>query len=110
MRWPWVSRELYDYQSAIIDGLLEVNSATRRDAQAQYDRLFDEYARLRERGAAPAAKARTIEPDPETKYIRGLEAEHRAQLVRQFMAVDKVDEPTAKVAAEQAMQGFLGGQ
>lgn len=47
MRWPWVSRALYDQQTATVDRLLNDHSERRREWWDELKRLREEIAELR---------------------------------------------------------------
>lgn len=105
MRWPWVHRARLEAANAVatlMSGIVD-------EERARYAELLKLHNTMKQQGFASPPKSRVIDPDPEAKFVRGLEADHKAQLVKQFMADPAIDEKTATLAAEQAMRGFLDG-
>lgn len=101
MRWPWVSREMYEL--AIGDCNAKYESL--RQSERRYDALLDKYHALRSAGASlPEPKSEPLpakEPDIVTQAIiaksRGNPAlrKHYADYVREQRAMNVSDEDIA---------------
>lgn len=111
MKWPWVSRALYD------DAIRTVAQMREREVwnTTRYDNLFAEYAKLRLQGAVSVpdpiipTPAKVREPDELKELIHekcGSDYRKRAMMLRQ-LAVDRsagVNEAQIRQAIEQGVQ------
>jgi hypothetical protein len=81
VKWPWVSRELCESQSRLIDRLLDANAQQRRESAERVDRLLEQLLAMKRDGFATPHRAVVREsPDPETVGLERAEAQRRTQI------------------------------
>lgn len=110
MRWPWVSREMLEARASDNRSVNSLLTAEILDWKTRYDKLFDEYTRLRVQGHNPIAPKVAPKPaDPETAYAAEAERHADNPLVVELMSEGKTL-PEALEIFTDALERFRQGE